>query len=235
MQELSQNEGRPLPVGVNGAVQAVRLHPNAALNQKGAVLPHRLGHKLGQLGLADYAVPLRALRPGVEQGPLHVGLDLVQLADKPAAGIAVQLLADEPGGGDGGLDLVNPALHILPILPLGRPGVGHCAGHGPARPAGQLKQPPLIEAPGGGDALSEEILLVQALQNGLQLPEPGPLAEEVGQLHSGEHQQQGQKQDGQHTGLGAGGPEEEGRHGGADGLDQDAVQPVGQKFPQCHS
>ena len=61
-----------------------------------------------------------------------------------------------------------------------------------ARPAGQAKEFPLIQAPGRRDALGEQIFLVQAVQDGLQLPEPGPLTEKVGQLHREKNQQQDQ-------------------------------------------
>ena len=153
------------------------------------MVPNRLGDDPLQAGLTDDAVPLRALRPGVEQGPLHMLLDPGQLPGELAAGGAVQLLTDQPGGGDGGLDLMDPLLHILPVLPLSGLGVGYRAGHGPPRPAGQVKELPLIEPPGRREALGEQILLVQAVQDGLQFPEPGSLAEEVGQLHREKDQQ----------------------------------------------
>ena len=164
-----------------------------------------------------------------------MGLDLPQLVGQGAAGLSVQPPAEEARGGDGGLDLMDPALHVLLIGPLGGAGLGHRAGHGPAGPACQVHEAAFKGVPGRGGALAEQVRLVQALQDLLQLPDAVSLAEEVRCLHPQEGRQDHQRQEQEDPGLGAGGGEKEGPRRPTGEKEQDAPQAGGKKFSQRHS
>ena len=126
-----------------------------------------LVRQLLQAGLPDHQILFRTLRPGIEQGPLHVGVDLGQFPLQPAPGIRPYGPGDQSGRRDGGLDLVDPLFHILPILPLGRLRLRHRAHHGLARLVHQGKQLPFPEPFRLWGTLRKQLLLVQPLHNGL--------------------------------------------------------------------
>ena len=128
---------------------------------------HSLIHDFRQPYPAQNAVPLRASHPGIKQGPFHMILNLIQLKAHFAAQVRLHVPAHKPGGGDRGLDFVDPLFYILPVLLLSGPGVGYRFGHSPSRPAGQVEEPPFIQALWGRDTLGKQIFLIQSLQNGL--------------------------------------------------------------------
>ena len=80
---------------------------------------NRLSCDFFKLYLPEQAVLLRVLRTGVEQCPLYMRFDLTEFRCELPAGVPAQLPTNEPGGGDGGFDLMHPAFHIFPVLPLG--------------------------------------------------------------------------------------------------------------------
>ena len=76
-----------------------------------------------QRNLTYQYVLFRALRPGIEQRPLHMALNLAKLLQQPAAQLGLCVIADQPCRRNGSLDLMNPALNIFPVLPLGCLGI----------------------------------------------------------------------------------------------------------------
>ena len=194
LEQLAQDEHRPLFIGIDGTIQFLRCHLNAALNQQRSMIFNRLGSNFSQIYLSKQAVLFRVLRTGVEQGSLYVGLDLCQFCDQLPAGLPVQVPADEPGGGDRSLDFMHPLFHILPVLPLLSLCVGHSSGHSPSRPAGQVKEPPFIKIFGRRDAFNKQIFPIQSLQNGFQFQQAGTLLKEIERIHTRENHQKREQQ-----------------------------------------
>ena len=84
---------------------------------------HRLVHQVRQIGRVNENVLLRILRPGVKERPFHMGSDLVQFRLQLSPGVCPAPPGHQAGSGDGGFDLMDPAFHVFPIVPLSRLGL----------------------------------------------------------------------------------------------------------------
>ena len=61
LEQLAQDEHRPLFIGIDGTIQFLRCHLNAALNQQRSMIFNRLGSNFSQIYLSKQAVLFRVL------------------------------------------------------------------------------------------------------------------------------------------------------------------------------
>ena len=92
-------------------------------NEHPGELPHRLAHQIVQVRVPEHIVRGVAVQTEIAQHHLHILLDLEELHLRLPADGARVLLEQEPGRGDGGLDLVGPegvvvgqVLQTVPVL-----------------------------------------------------------------------------------------------------------------------
>ena len=174
------------------------------------------------------------LRPGIEQNPFHMVLNLSQFYGKFPLQIFVRVPAQQTRRRDGSLDFMNPALDIFPILLLGGPGIRDRLNHVLARPAHQTEQRPLIDSVRFRSAFYNQLLLIQPVHNTLQLPEMPQLLKIIKNKHPRNHQHPKDPQNNHNTRLRPCNQQNDRSSQNKNPLHDHPPHPLPQKLPQFH-
>ena len=121
-QHLLHHEGEPLLVRQHRPVRLLEVQGDLFQNEHPGELPHRLPQQAVQVRVPEHVVRALAVQPEIAQHHVHILLDLQELHFHLGTHGAGVLLQEQPGRGDGGLDLVGPegvvVRHVLQPVPV---------------------------------------------------------------------------------------------------------------------